>query len=100
MDLQHPSIRYFSIPNGFKSRNYGMLAKLKKSGLKAGIPDLCIPALGLWVEMKRQKGGVLSPEQKDWVYYLEEHCQQKVIVANGCADAIKQFNDYLEKISV
>jgi hypothetical protein len=40
--------------------------------------------------MKRKTGGVLSKEQKDWIEYLKG-CGQRVIVAKGCDDAIKQL---------
>jgi hypothetical protein len=36
-------------------------------GVSPGVPDLFIPDWLLWVEMKREKGGRVSPEQKDWI---------------------------------
>ena len=36
-----------------------------------GVPDLFVPAWGLWIEMKRTKGGVVSVEQADWIEYLQ-----------------------------
>lgn len=50
------------------------------------MPDLFIPAWRLWVEMKRTKGGSVSPEQKDWHAYLET-IGDFVIVAKGNEDA-------------
>jgi hypothetical protein len=46
--------------------------KLKAEGLREGVPDLCLPApsgvahRGLYIEMKRRKGGVSSPMQTWW----------------------------------
>lgn len=77
----------------------GMIRKLKKEGMQSGIPDLCIPELNLFVEMKRSKGGILSPEQKDWIHYLSDRCQFEVIVAHGCDDAVKKVVEYMEKLS-
>jgi hypothetical protein len=60
--------------------------RLKAEGVSSGVPDLFIPAWGLWVEMKRTKGGSLSAEQKDWIAYLESvrfYC----IVGKGADDA-------------
>lgn len=88
--LQFPSIRIMAIPNGLRTSMMQAI-KAKREGLSAGAPDLFIPAWGLWIEFKRSKGGRLSPEQKDWHLYLEEHCNQKVIVANGCMDGVNKI---------
>ena len=63
-------VRIFAIPNG-GYRSMTTAGKLKAEGVSAGIPDLFVPAWRLWVEMKRQKGGRVSPEQADWIEYLE-----------------------------
>ena len=63
-------VRIFAIPNG-GYRSMTAAAKLKAEGVSAGVLDLFVPAWRLWVEMKRQKGGRLSPEQADWIEYLE-----------------------------
>jgi hypothetical protein len=78
-------VRIFAIPNGGqRSRTTG--AKLKVEGVSAGVPDLYVPAWRTWIEMKREKGGVLSPHQKDWIAYLEG-IGDTVIVGNGFKDA-------------
>jgi hypothetical protein len=46
-------------------------------GTIAGVPDLCIPIPsgsyhGLYIELKRQKGGKVSSEQSDWLAFLRE----------------------------
>ena len=81
--------RIFAIPNG-GHRHPAVAAKLKATGSVAGIPDLLIPALHLWVEMKRQKGGRLSPVQKDWIKYLES-IGDTVIVGLGWEDAVDKL---------
>jgi hypothetical protein len=63
-------VRIFAIPNG-GNRSQSAGAKLKAEGVSAGVPDLFVPAWRLWIEMKRQKGGRVSPEQTDWMQYLE-----------------------------
>jgi hypothetical protein len=40
--------------------------------------------------MKREKGGTVSPVQRDWLGYLES-IGDTVIVGNGCEDAKKQI---------
>ena len=85
----HPTVRILAIPNGSqRSRTTG--AKLKAEGVVAGVPDLLVPAWSLWIEMKRTKGGSVSAEQKNWIEYLAS-VGHRVIVARGCADAIKQI---------
>lgn len=88
------------MPNG-GHRHPAVAAKLKATGVSSGVPDLFIPAWHLWVEMKRTKGGSLSPEQKNWIAYLEsvKFC---CIVGKGAEDAKKQiqafFNQQKEKL--
>ncbi len=67
---KYAPVRIFAIPNG-GYRSMTDAAKFKAEGLSAGIPDLFVPAWRLWIEMKRQKGGRVSPEQADWIKYLE-----------------------------
>jgi len=66
--------RLFAIPNGaHKSR--AAASKFSAEGLRAGVPDLMLPVPssgyhGLFIEMKRAKGGRLSDTQKDWLEFL------------------------------
>ncbi len=90
-------IDFYHIPNGgYRPKATGK--SLKKAGVKSGVPDLCIitpPPFrhdyrGVYVEMKRVRGGVVSEKQKDWIAILTGHgyC---VIVAHGWQDAAKQL---------
>jgi len=65
---------------------------LRAEGVQAGIPDLFVPAWLLWVEMKRETGGVLAPVQKDWIVYLKG-IGHRVIVGRGFEDAKRQILD-------
>ena len=78
-----------AIPNG-SWRNKVTGAKLKSEGVSPGVPDIFIPAGMLWIEMKRQKGGVLSQVQKSWLEYLKG-LGYKTLVCKGCDDAINQM---------
>ena len=86
-------VRIFAIPNG-GARSPATAGRLKAEGVSSGVPDLCIPAWRLWVEMKRTKGGSVSPEQKDWIKYLEDvgYC---VKVCKGAEDAKKQIQAFV-----
>lgn len=88
----------YHIPNGGK-RGKREAAKLKRMGVKAGVPDLCLPVPrggfhGLYVEMKRLDGGRVSAEQTAWLAALHAagHC---VAVAEGHEQAIAVIKDYL-----
>lgn len=74
-------VRIFAIPNG-GARNIATATRLKVEGVSAGVPDLCVPAWRLWIEMKRQKGGRVDPAQADWHAYLES-IGDMVIVCKG-----------------
>ena len=81
----HPGVLIFAIPNG-GYRGKTTAARLKAEGVVPGVPDLYIPAWRTWVEMKRQKGGSLSKDQRKVIAYLES-CGDRVIVARGWEDA-------------
>jgi hypothetical protein len=54
---------------------------------------LLIPEWFLWIEMKRLKGGKLSPEQADWIMYLRDSGYTVLVCAGAQAaiDAVKAF---------
>lgn len=70
-----PELRLlFHIPNG-GSRGKVEAARFKAEGVKAGVPDLFLPVArgpyhGLFIEMKRRKGGRVSDEQTAWIAAL------------------------------
>ena len=86
---QYPDTRILAIPNGgIRSASQG--ASLKAEGVSAGVPDLVVPAWSLWIEMKREAGGTVSPAQRDWIAYLQGIGHQ-VIVGRGFEDAREQI---------
>ena len=84
-----PRVLIFAIPNGGK-RNITPAKLLVKEGVVAGVPDLFIPAWGIWVEMKRQKGGRLSADQDGIINYLES-VGHHVVVGLGALDASEKL---------
>ena len=88
--------RYFAVGNGAIHRNtagktnFGQIAKLKAEGQKSGFPDLVILSNGqsLFIEMKRQKGGTVSAEQKEWKEWLLSNCFDAAI-CKGAEEAYK-----------
>lgn len=86
-EIQFPQVRIFAIPNGTWSKNIQVAMKAKREGVRKGVPDLYIPEWKLWIEMKREKGGSVSKEQKDWHEYLSSKCGDEVIIGKGFKDA-------------
>lgn len=90
--------RLIAIPNGGK-RNKIEAARLKKEGVRAGVPDLffCCKSgefSGLWIELKKPNGGTLTEKQKEWIEILiSEGYQAKV--CHGWEHAKNEILGYL-----
>lgn len=89
----------YHIPNG-GSRSKAEAGRFKAEGVKAGVPDICLPAArggyhGLYIELKRVKGGRVSPAQQGWIAALRDqgYC---ACVCKGWDDAAHIIKAYLE----
>ena len=69
MRKTYPEHRVFAIPNG-GARAKSVAMSLKVEGVVKGVPDLMVPSLKLFIEMKRTNNSVVSEEQQDWIKYL------------------------------
>lgn len=100
MEKQAPELALlYHCPNG-ADRHPAVAAKLKKQGVKPGVPDLFLPvargtAHGLYIEMKRQKGGRVSEDQKAWMEALTQQ-GYLCVVAHGAEEACDVIWHYLE----
>lgn len=65
-------------------------ARVKELGYQAGTLDIFMPEHRVYIELKRQKGGSLSPEQKARIPRLEA-AGYRVIVGHGAVDAIEKL---------
>ena len=98
---KYPELRMmFHIPNEGK-RNPRTGARMKTEGMKSGVPDICLPVArggchGLYIELKRQKGGRVTEEQTKW---LEDLSRQgyAVAVCRGWERASEIIMEYLEQ---
>ena len=88
MRRNYPEVLIFAIPNGGQ-RNAATGARLKAEGVVPGVPDLFIPAWGLFIEMKTLTGKV-SLEQKAMLSYLQS-VGYSAIVAKGANAAIAEI---------
>ena len=86
------------IPNG-GLRSKSEAARFKRLGVRPGVSDLFLPAPrgkyhGLWIEMKRKKGGKLSPDQKDWLDRMNRK-GYLALRADGAEEACEILYKYL-----
>lgn len=95
----HPELcMLYAIPNGGK-RDRVTGARLKATGVKAGVPDMCLPVArggyhGLYIELKRKKGGQVSDLQWNWLRDLIQY-GYKAVVCKGFDEARAAILDYL-----
>lgn len=88
----------YHIPNG-GSRNPIEAAHLQRQGVKPGVPDIFLPAarggaFGLYIEMKRAVGGVLSELQKNTILNLRAQ-GYKAVVCEGFQAAANEIEAYM-----
>lgn len=96
--LDYMGLLYYAVPNGGK-RPIQTAARLKRTGLRAGVPDLviCEPTrsyAGLYIEMKRKSGGLISVKQKWWIEQLNLK-GYRAIVCKGADEATDEIKKYL-----
>lgn len=75
-------------------------ARMNAEGRRKGVPDICLPVPkggyhGLYIELKRTKGGTVSDDQKGWIKALQR-CGYRAEVCRGWEPAMKVIMDYLE----
>ena len=102
----HPELSMlFAVPNG-GLRHPAVAAMLRQEGVKAGVPDICLPVArgganggkvhhGLFIELKRAgKEGRATPEQQEWIRRLREYGYVAVI-CHGFVEAVSAITTYL-----
>ena len=88
----------YHVPNeGQRTRANG--GRMKAEGLKAGVPDICLPVArggfhSLYIELKRIKGGKLSDAQADWLERLAKEGHYCTI-CKGWNAAKQTITEYL-----
>jgi hypothetical protein len=93
-----PEQLLFSIPNGGE-RNVIVASKLKAEGVRAGVPDLFLAwdndeFAGLFIEMKKTKGGRVSSAQKEFMDLLFS-AGYLAVVCHGWIEAKATIEHYL-----
>ncbi len=94
----HPELDLlYHIPNGGK-RDRREASRLKLEGVKAGVPDLCLPVArggyhGLYIELKAGKN-TATPLQRQWITALIRQ-GYVAAVCNGWEKVAQVLVDYL-----
>ena len=95
---RYPELKMiYHIPNG-GSRNRLEAANLKRQGVKAGVPDLCLPVPkdgyhGLYIEMKYGKNKTTG-NQEEWLESLRQY-GYKTAVCYGEDEARETIKQYI-----
>lgn len=94
--LELRRITFTAIPNSTYTKSWSQKAKNHRMGLRRGFPDLivCLNKRVVCVEMKRVKGGVVSPFQAQWLEVLNTHGVESRV----CRGA-KQAIDFITEVS-
>lgn len=93
-----PELEYMHhVPNGGK-RDAATAIALKRQGVKAGVPDICLPAPrgiyhGLYIELKAGKN-TTTAKQRSWLDYLRQQGYFTAVCYGWqtAADAIKPLD--------
>lgn len=95
-----PELVYaYHVPNG-GHRNKLTAMVLKGMGVKRGVPDVHIPVPkgpyhGLWIELKKQRGGRLEQEQRIWLSAMKRlghYC----VCCEGWEEAARYIEAYMQ----
>lgn len=79
----------------------GQAVKAKRCGMRKGYPDISLNVArkgyhGLFIELKKKKGGTVSREQQEWLDRLSMQ-GYFAIVCRGYDSAVKAIEDYIKK---
>lgn len=93
-------IIFFSVPNGANVSAHHRQTLLAE-GLSPGMVDLVIPIPSrgyhsLYLELKREDGGVVSDAQKKWINVLNYH-GHRAVVCRGFDKAKQEIEWYLNE---
>lgn len=89
--------KYFHVPNSTYTKSYKQKAFNWAQGVRRGVPDLFI-IVGkkmIAIEMKRTRGSVTSPEQKQWVDNLNS-ANVPARICNGAKEAIAFVESHIQ----
>lgn len=95
--LRLAGIKHFRVPNETFTRSWKQKATNKALGVSPGTPDMFVLTdTGLIaIEMKRVRGSVTSPEQKEWIAALNE-AGTPAYICKGADEAMARVLEHME----
>lgn len=96
LKAQGKILLFSHVPQETYTKSWGVKMMNKKKGVRKGVPDLIIitDTTVLFLELKRLKGGSISPEQKQWNTHLHNK-QTQAHIAKGFDQAKKIIDTYI-----
>ena len=99
LDLVFRKDGYYYVVDWKSNRLNGQASGFTAEGVRAGVPDLflAVPAFGyngLFIELKKPKGGRVSDKQTEFISELSEQ-GYRVTVCHGFIEAKQAIENYL-----
>jgi hypothetical protein len=97
--LELRNIKFTAIPNSTFTKSRRQKRKNHDMGLRPGLPDLVL-ILGnrlVFIEMKREKVGKVSVDQKEWIEAINNCQNGEAYVCYGYEEAKKLVEGILKK---
>lgn len=94
-ELTKQGYKFTHFNNEFYSTSWLQKTRSKKLGVSSGIPDYMVIVEDhlVFIELKRQKKGVVSETQKDWIERLNKCKNVEARVCCGSREAIQAIED-------
>lgn len=86
----------YAVPNG-GHRSKSEAGKLKAEGVRRGVSDMHIPALKLWIELKRDDKEKPTDEQVAWGEHVKS-LGDSFFVAYGFLDAMNKTKKFIDDL--
>jgi hypothetical protein len=96
--LELRGLKFTAIPNSTYTESWTTKARNTRLGLRPGLPDMVVilPGVGLvFIELKRQKRGVVSAAQQEWIDALNTLPGVEAQVCKGAGAAIELIESLL-----
>ncbi len=98
--LRAKGLMFTYIANDTWTPSWSTKGRNKKLGTSSGVPDymIIIPPSLMFIEMKKQKGGKVSENQKIWIDALRAVDNVDAYVCNGAEEAIKLIEEFTNNL--
>jgi ribosomal protein L39E len=89
--LRYKGYLFSHIVNESQTKQWGAIQRAKAMGKNPGVPDYIVIKGNelIFVELKRTRGGRVSPEQLVWIGALKQIKKVRAAICRGADEAIK-----------